>query len=414
MEVAGVGANLQRGFEQLNIKADLAWVADHQFSYNSSPQIGMLLNLLKTLNRKSTSGKILSLFIRALSIPIRVLLFIKLLFKYDYFIFLYGNTITGFSIDYHLIRWMNKKCIVVFLGSDSRPPYMNGKFFKEGAQSDQFWCGLSKTTQRIKRKVQVAERYAHATINTLATSHFHTKPFVDWFYVGLPAIVQSPISIEVIDRPIRVLHAPSSGKTKGSSEIFTAVEKLRLNGYEIDFYQIENKSNAEVMQAIDWCDLVIDQLYSDTPLAGLACEAAARGKPSIVGSYLAKNTGEYFSNLAFKSPLFCDPDEFQRVFKEILDGRLDLNVLGQEAYRFVSTSWNCETVARKYLNIFENNVDQKYYKNPVTNDYVYGHGLNSKKLDAFALNFRKYGGVSVFGVDHLEKVTSYFTKLKSE
>lgn len=48
-------------------------------------------------------------------------------------------------------------------------------------------------------------------------------------------------------------------------------------------------SNATVLQELQQCDFVIDELYSDVPLAMLATEAAIFGKPVIVGGYYSNN-----------------------------------------------------------------------------------------------------------------------------
>ena len=46
--------------------------------------------------------------------------------RYDAFVFLYGETITNTGFELTLLRWLGKRTVVVFVGSDARPPYIDG------------------------------------------------------------------------------------------------------------------------------------------------------------------------------------------------------------------------------------------------------------------------------------------------
>ena len=53
----------------------------------------------------------------------------------------------------------------------------------------------------------------------------------------------------------------------------------------IEFVEITNRPNSEVIAKLQQCDLVIDQLYSDSTMTGIAYEAAELAKPTIVSGY---------------------------------------------------------------------------------------------------------------------------------
>jgi hypothetical protein len=58
-------------------------------------------------------------------------------------------------------------------------------------------------------------------------------------------------------------------------------------------------------------DLVVDQLYSDTPMTGVAMEASAMGKACIMGGY-GFRVLEPFTPQEFKDIVItCDPDEIK-------------------------------------------------------------------------------------------------------
>ena len=83
----------------------------------------------------------------------------------------------------------------------------------------------------------------------------------------------------------RILHAPSNPNFKGTEEIRNTIKCLKNENIDFEYIEITNASNEKVLAELKACDLVIDQLYSDTPMATLAAEAAYCGKPTIVGGY---------------------------------------------------------------------------------------------------------------------------------
>jgi hypothetical protein len=402
MEVAGVGANLQKGFRNLGIDADLGWYVDHVFDYDCDIVQGPLWRLARHLGNATQKPGVMRYLAFILSLPIRWILFFRVLFRYDRFIFFFGKTITGTSVDLRLIRALKKQSVVVFLGSDARPPYLNGKYFAPAPRPAKIWSRLKQQTRKRISVVQRAEKYATATVNALGTSHFHIKPFVDWFYVGLPTtLADTPSPFEDWpDGPLRLLHAPSSPQSKGTPEIEAAIIDLQNMGYEIEYRKVENLTNKQVLENIDWCHLVVDQLFSDTPLAGLACEAAARGKPAIVGSYLADDPEVYLRNLSFGVPTFCHPDDFTAVLQKIADRNVDLPELGKDLYHFIQTQWNATDVAQRYMEIFEGKLPQAAIIDPADNRCAMGHGMRAESLPKFLQDYIRAQGRAALGVHH--------------
>ncbi len=121
------------------------------------------------------------------------------------------------------------------------------------------------------------------------------RPFVNYFRIGMPRPRSQQVEMTADSedhyearsalRPTRILHAPSHPRAKGTDRIRLAVESLRSKGYEIEYTELTNAANAEVLAHLHECDFVIDQLYSDTPMATFAAEAADVGRPSVVGGY---------------------------------------------------------------------------------------------------------------------------------
>ena len=179
---------------------------------------------------------------------------------------------------------------------------------------------------------------------------------------------------------IRIVHSPSHPKAKGSAEILAVVKRVQLQYPEIQFIELRNRSHSEVLQALQSCDLVIDQLYSDSPLAGLATEAAFFGKPSIVGSYCHSLFKEYLDLDTYPPSLVCHPDHLEEsLIKLILDVQLRQD-LGQKAQAFVFEKWSPEAVAQRFLKLIRNEIPAAWWIEPKNIVYPYGAGLSEERL----------------------------------
>ncbi len=80
--------------------------------------------------------------------------------------------------------------------------------------------------------------------------------------------------------PLRILHAPNHRALKGTSFLLSAVEELKREGENIDLTLIEQRQNAEVLEAIAAADIVVDQLVIGW-YAMFALEAMALSTPCI-------------------------------------------------------------------------------------------------------------------------------------
>ncbi len=90
-----------------------------------------------------------------------------------------------------------------------------------------------------------------------------------------------PHYTQTIDRPLRIGHAPSNRKGKGTDFVINALEELKAEGYAFDFVLIEGVSNAEAKLIYQDIDVLVDQLFFGW-YGGLALEVMALGKPVLV------------------------------------------------------------------------------------------------------------------------------------
>ena len=115
---------------------------------------------------------------------------------------------------------------------------------------------------------------------------------VDYLRDTFPLIYVAPFAIDMgaIERvargsertrqgPLRVLHAPSDRRIKGSNAVEAAVRAVAREA-PVELVTVTGRPHEDVLAAIADADLVVDQLNSETP-GVMSAEAMALGKPVI-------------------------------------------------------------------------------------------------------------------------------------
>jgi len=141
-------------------------------------------------------------------------------------------------------------------------------------------------------------------------------------------------------RPMRIGHAPNHPHFKGTHYLIEAVDKLRVDGFQIELIQVQNVPNAKVIEMFASCDLIADQF-----IAGFhgyaALEAMALGKPVLC----------YLRNASTAiDPENCpivnvSPDTLYDTLRHCLEGRIDLIALGRRSRSYVECYCSLEAVA---------------------------------------------------------------------
>jgi hypothetical protein len=306
----------------------------------------------------------------------RIMILAWCLHRFNAFIFLFGKTITNRRLELFLMKALGKRIIFLYLGSDSRPPFINGPKFSRGCPADLEM--VKSVTGKIKRRLKLQERYGDVCINSPSSAQFHSKPFIDWFILGLPKRITNYPARKFERHPkqkVRILHSPSRPLMKGTPAILKAIDNLTAKGHPIEFVKIEGMPNSMVLDELARCDFVVDQLYSDTPLAAFATEAAHFGKPAVVGGYFAPVMTNYLKEGNIPPSLFVHPDEIEQAIEKLIidvDYRLDL---GRQAEHFVRTRWAPKEVARRFLHLIEGDIPKDWWFNPQDIRYVHGCGI---------------------------------------
>ncbi|MDN7023947.1 glycosyltransferase family 4 protein [Methanoculleus sp. FWC-SCC1] len=398
-EIAGYNASLKRGFEELGVPCTFLNQRAHPFRFGGDDAACLPVRLQRWANARldaSTSLPVRALFyaiIQACNIP----LFIRVLATHDVFIFGYGSTFLGY-FDLPILRLFGKRIIYVFFGSDERPPYLDGALMGPGKGRTVSEC--IRLTARQKQKIRRIERYADLCVSHPASAHLHERPFVQWLAVGVP--FSPPPDDAAPGREasgsVRILHSPSDPEAKGSGIIRSAIRELQEKGYAIEYVEITNRPHAVVLEELRRCDFVVDQVYSDTPMAMFATEVAAFGRPAVVGGYYADRIREAIPEDLIPPSLYCHPDRIAGAIELLVRDDALRADLGRRAQQYVRERWEPRRVAERYLRLIDGDVPGAWCCDPQAIRYLHGVGFSETHTRSLLRAVIAEGGIAALQV----------------
>ena len=155
------------------------------------------------------------------------------------------------------------------------------------------------------------------------------------------------IGVEDQERKLRILHAPSVPKVKGTEYVVKAVEELKAEGYEIELDLVKNMPHQEAMEHYKQADIVVDQL-----LVGwygvFAIECMALGKPVCV--YIQEGLKSY---LPKASPLLATSvQDIKEDLRRLIEDADLRRAISQEARRFVESNHDSDGIAEQTQTIY--------------------------------------------------------------
>lgn len=375
-EVAGVGRSLKAGFDEIGVECAFLNIGYHPHKYeacNNPPWADRLGRASQRLGRHFTGAwwkRILWIgFVQNL---FSVLAFPRALTRYDAFVYVSVGSFF-FFLDLPILKLFGKKIVFVFLGSDSRPVYLNGYVMMSTGRLAMWKAVLLARVQ--KTIVWLIDRFADVVINMPPQAHFHTRPYASLFHVGLPVVAAEAGADDPPPERVRVLHAPSKTGPKGTDRIRAMVESLRARGLDFDYVEVTGRPHAEVLAEIRRSSFVVDELYSDTPMAVFTSEAASFARTAVIGSYYHRQIAEVLQPAAMPPTVFCHPEEVERSVERLIRDRALREDLGRRAQAFVRGEWSAAAVARRYLRLIAGDVPKEWMLDPQAIRYVEGTGL---------------------------------------
>lgn len=310
-------------------------------------------------------------------------IFIKALFRYNSFIYIFGRGLFFRNfylskiqfLEYWILKLFKKKVIMWCCGDDVRPPYC-------GCFNGDSKAVKSATRQRAKT-VRMQERCA-LMISSPAYSHFHNRPYINCMAIGIPIdkneIVKRKDRKQVIckaekygSQKVVILHAPSAQKWKGSDVVKKIITNIKNKGYSIEFIEVTGVTHDVVLKMIAESDIVVDQVFSDTPMAGFASEAAINGVPVVVSGYYA-DYDQYELCKPIPPTCFCRPDQLEEVLISLIKDEQFRKKVGMSEQKFILENWMAQDVAKRMLRLIDGTFPKEWLNDPWQNAYIWGIG----------------------------------------
>jgi hypothetical protein len=411
LEVAGIAAGWVAGLRNSGVEADLVCAQAHPFAYTEAAWVGWTAAIWTRLGAWRASVPQTRPLAKAVAALLHGfvswLVLARAVRRYDAFIFLFCRTITNTRLELRILRLLGKRIVFVFSGSDARPAYIDGHLFPANCAFDPGAATAAAARQRLQ--VQRLERYASAVVSTRTTAQFLTRPFVNWFAIGIPRQVQdSPPPPE--NGLLRVLHSPSHPVLKGTSEVRATIERLRARGVALELRTIEGRPNAEVLQALRECHIVIDQLYSDTPMAAFATEAASLGRPVIVCGCAAECATAQVEPFSMPPTLYVRPENFETSLEALVADAAWRGRLGRAGAKFVETEWSTAAVGARLLRVLRDDIPAHWWCKPTELNHVVGCGLPESVSRERVAALIRHGGLAALQVSDKPALEQAFAK----
>lgn len=210
--------------------------------------------------------------------------------------------------------------------------------------------------------------------------HFHGSDIrwkgVPWFYrkfsdailVSTPDLldwapntatwVPVPINTSSIDphypepdssKPLKIVHAPTDRKIKGTKYVTDAISTLKSRGHNIDFQIVENTPHSEAMEIYKTADIIIDWVNPDYGIYGMfGKETMALGKPVIASLSPSVRT-----HLPENNPIIhANPRDISNRVENLINNQNKLKTYGKKGREYVKNTYDINIVINKYNNSY--------------------------------------------------------------
>ena len=323
--LAGILWEYRQGLKQLGVNAKVVIFEEHKFKYPADIEF------------KLTGNKYIKVLRIVMNSP-------KLIHQFDVFHFVFGHSLlpSYYNFDVPLLKLLNKKIVMHFVGSEIRPRNIPETKMNVDA------------INKKKKLVKFWEKYADAIIShpeysQLLAVNYHSIP------IGYDLEHWKPFQSDIIKEDanqILIVHAPSKRETKGTKYVELAVNMLVKDGYNIKFKLLENLPNSEVREWLNASDIVVDQFLYGWHGA-LAVESMALAKPVLC--YINDELLNHPSCTYAKDiPLVnTTPDNIYENLKLLIENPDLRKEIGQKSRKYVEEVHDSTKVAKQLLELYE-------------------------------------------------------------
>jgi len=230
--------------------------------------------------------------------------FLHLLVHFDVFHFFYDggillNTPYAF-LELQILRRFGKKVVVMPYGGDvhvlsqmRNPVYKFGQLYHYGR--------FAVPGMRFRmRRIEYFSTHADCCVGSAAFDSLYRWDLLPVSYLAIDtALFRAPADYRYesdgMNAPVRVAHTPNHRIIKGTEYIAAAIERLKSEGFQVEFLLLENLKNTEVRRVLEHCDVLVELLVSGYGLSGI--EGMALAKPVVSNFQGDTSALKYYSYL---------------------------------------------------------------------------------------------------------------------
>lgn len=247
--------------------------------------------------------------------------FFKILPKYDIWHFNYMEVFFFYPVNLLILKLLGKKIIVTFRGSEVR--------------------------SRLRMKI-----FCYLADKIVLTGPFLVQS-VDRYDVIIPYARNVWELAKLVKKrnhsKLRVLHAPSNPKAKGTFYIEKVFKQLGKSYSQVDFKIVQGLNHDKLLNEMSQADIIVDQLLVGW-YGGISAEAMAMGK--VVMAFLEP---AYFKLISFGSELpvlNTNIWTFKRDLEMIINHPADIRKISVEGIKFAGKYHDASKVAKQYRNLY--------------------------------------------------------------
>ena len=258
-------------------------------------------------------------------------------------------------LELNVYKALGKSLFVTYQGDDARQgdySLLNFKFSIASQVDSSYYNILSDEWKR--RSIARLSKYCDG-IYAVNPDLLYVLPkgakFVPYSHISLDEWI--PQYTQLANRKLRIAHAPSHRKAKGTVLILAALDLLKSEGFEFDLVLVEGLSNEEAKKTYETADVLIDQLFAGW-YGGLAVEAMALGKPVLV--YIRSEDLKFIpSEMAADLPFInVDPNTIGDGIRQLLTmPREELLALAKKSRAYVEKWHNPMKIASELVVDYE-------------------------------------------------------------
>ena len=156
-----------------------------------------------------------------------------------------------------------------------------------------------------------------------------------------------------------------------------------------------------MLELLRGADLVVDQLYSDSLLPGLATEAARSGTAVLVLGYAAALIEDAAARTGAPTAHYAHPDDLLVRARRLLTDPEHRASVAAELHAFVTVGhWSAAAIGQRWERIITGDADPAWYDVPTEIVYPYGCAVSARDDVAFLRSYIDRFGAAALELDH--------------